>query len=475
MWKFIKSNITQISLILIFSFLFFFRLGMTTLSSWDEAWYGAISKEINISNNWLDTKFNGKGFYDHPPLGFWLITISYKIFGANEFSTRFPSAFLGLLSIILISNIAFLLFNKKTVAFISGLILGSSVWYIIRVRSGNLDSVLVFFFLLTIYLSIKSEKKYNLFPLTLLSFAGLLLTKTLVGLSAGILILFWNYKNIFNIKNIKITLLSIFSFLLFTTPWYAYHIINYSDFINRHFFEIGLRSNQTKSYFNLSYEQPLFYIHMGIRKWYYLWIAASAYLLISLKFIKKNYLFLFLWLFVVLFPFLSSEKTELWHLIPVYLPISILISIGVFSILENIIKIINKLIRHKMVNKILINKNFISTIYIVSFLLLFFIQIKNLYSEIIPENIWIPDSVAISKDISKYNKKIFLNDDFFPQAVYYSNKNIETIGDVKEVFKKGETNFVAIIRNWVLKDLDENNLKYKILKSNGTFSIVTNN
>src|SRR4030065_73934 len=75
----------------------------------------------------------------------------------------------------------------------------------------------------------------------------------------------------------------------------------------------------------------IFYLHMGVRKWYYLWLAALGFLLVSLKFFKKNIFFLFLWNFIVLYPFLTSKETELWHLIPVYLPLSLIVAVGVYE------------------------------------------------------------------------------------------------------------------------------------------------
>src|SRR3990172_4861421 len=95
----IKSAAPIIFLAIFFTFIFFYRLDYSTLASWDEAWYASIARDMASTGNFMQMMWNGKPFYDHPPMGFWLIAISYRLFGISEFSTRFPSALLGVFSI----------------------------------------------------------------------------------------------------------------------------------------------------------------------------------------------------------------------------------------------------------------------------------------------------------------------------------------------------------------------------------------
>ncbi len=93
---FVRDHFYVIVLVTLFSFLFFYRLGWNTLVSWDEAWYGSIAREMVKTGDYMNMMWNGNPFYDHPPMGFWLMAASYKLFGINEFTTRLPSALLGL-------------------------------------------------------------------------------------------------------------------------------------------------------------------------------------------------------------------------------------------------------------------------------------------------------------------------------------------------------------------------------------------
>ena len=90
---------------------FFYKLSAVSLSSWDEAWYGVIARNIYLKGDLLNLSFNGRAFYDHPPFGFWLQDIAYKIFGISDFSVRFPSAILGFLTIIVL----YLLLSRKKI------------------------------------------------------------------------------------------------------------------------------------------------------------------------------------------------------------------------------------------------------------------------------------------------------------------------------------------------------------------------
>lgn len=470
--NFFKKYIFHIIIFVVSFYIFFYHLDYTTLASFDEAWYGAIAKNIIKSNDWLNLSFNGKPYFDHPPMGFWLIALSYKFFGISEFSTRFPSAFLGIITSILILIIVEKLFKEKIIGLVSSLIMLTSVWYVLRVRSGNLDGFLVFFYVLNIYLILKTKEKFLYFPLLMLSFAGLMLTKTLVGLPLIILIFFYLSKELITFKkNWLFLILGIISFSILFLPWYVIQFKQYPNFYQYHFLNIGLRNKTFSSFLKLNLNQPLFYLHMGVRKWYYPWILSLMLIFLTGAFLKKQVLFLILWNFLILYPFLTSEKTELWHLIPVYVPMAILTAYGIFNFIKIFIKKI-PFLRNIFENKLIL-------LYFLPFLIISIIQFKNFYFEIFPKTKYIPDDVDISKRLNKYNKKIFLDDDFFPVAVFYSDKEVIPLfilGDDKKtlvkLFLSDENNFIVVTRNWAVNNLIEAKINYKLLERNNSYSIL---
>jgi len=479
--NFISKHIYLEILIVFFGFLFFFRLDWMPLNSWDEAWYASIAREIVKHNEWVFLQFNNIPFYDHPPMGFWLMATSYKIFGVSEFSTRLPSAVLGLMSIIFIYLIGKKISKENAVGFSAAMILGTCVWYVIRVRSGNLDSIFVFFYIVSIYTALLARGRMVWFLVSMLSFGSLMLTKTLVGASALPVICFILLPELINIRKNYLWILGGVALLcLLVLPWYWIQYVSYSDFVQHHFFTIGTRGKTADSFLNLQYELPLFYLHMGVRKWYYLWLASGAYLILFFRFMKKNISSLLLWNVVILYPFLTTDQTHIWHLIPVYVPIALIISFGIWDGGKLIVNYIKHFKIPLMIRFNLLHDWVVKGIYLGVIVFIVFLQVKIFYSEVIPQYRYTPDDVDISQRAGKYDSTIYLDDDYLPLAVYYSDQAVHQMAYEPEerktlvnLFKSENEPFVAITRNWALNNLEENDLEYKILEQNDSFSIVT--
>lgn len=490
-----KKNIFLLILFILFGFIFFFRLDYKPLESWDEAWYGSIAKEAVKTGNFMDTTYNNKPFYDHPPAGFVLMAVSYKLLGISEFSTRFPSVLLGVLSILLIYLIASELFGRSEIAFASALILGSSVWYVIRVRSGNLDSAFLFFYLLTVYFSLKSARNFRWFPLVGLSFGALIMTKTLAGISVLVLIVLLNLKQLFGKReNLIWLLLAFIFFYLLVFPWYTFHENKYSDFLNYQIKHIGQRDRTQLLLLPSNTNQTFFYLHMGVRKWFKLWQISFisglflflyqlySYVKGSKKVKQKKrieilpYLFILIWTIVVLYPFLTSSQTEIWHLIPVYPPIALFIASITFNIGLFFAKTVSTRFSSEKTNLVRIYP----IIFIGAFLVLTFIQVKNFWPEVYPKVKYTNDEVDISQRLSKYNQKIYTDGDYLPIAVFYSGKQIESLvlesdslATFTKLFEIDGGNVIGVTRNWVFDDLRKKNFNFKLLEKNNSYSIVT--
>lgn len=473
-----------IILVVFFSFLFFYRMHWPTLGSWDEAWYASISREMAETGQMVPSIWNGKPFYDHPPMGFWIVAISYQLFGVSEFATRLPSALMGLGSIVLMYLVGVTFFKKKEVGFAAAVILGTCVWYVIRVRSGNLDSPFVFFYILSIYLALLSVQNIRLFPLVGLSFGALMMTKTLVGASALPVIGLIMLPQVMKIRQSFFWLLGgVATFLMIVAPWYWYHFQNFGDFYQHHFVNIGTRNKTADSYFQLEYALPLFYLHMGVRKWYYLWQIATGYLVLSFRFIKNRAWIVILWNLFVLYPFLTTDQTQLWHLIPVYIPLSLLTAYGLWDGGNLVVTILKKIPIQKKIDawrEKLLHPFVISASYLVAILFIAGLQFKTFYQEVFPTARYTPDDVAIAQEVGKYNETIYLDDDFLPMAVYYSGRTIKQMAYEPEerktlvnLFNSSEQDFVVITRAWAVNNLIKQDIPYKVLEENESFAILT--
>lgn len=477
--KFIKRYshvLIPIFLCLSASILFLFRLGMPTLEAWDEAWYGAVAQTIVKSNNWIFLKWHGEPFLDHPPMGMWLMALSYTIFGISEFSTRLPSAIAGVFTVLLIYVTAVHLYKKQVIGVVSAVIMASSVWYVLRVRSGNLDALLVFFFIGTFYSSLRSKDNAVWFLITMLFFSCLTMTKTLIGTSMVPVIIFLNWRHLFSPRGLLYIVAGVIVFMVIVFPWYSAQYTAYLDFAGHHFKNIGLRNQSIWSYFILHPKQPLYYLHMGVRKWYYLWIIAFLYSIVRLRWKSVQSASVFLWLFCVIFPFLSSDKTELWHLIPVYLPLSLITASGIYYLGDETRRTIATVLKRSVPKPILFlsQRNF-TIVYLCAFFIVGAIQFYKMYPEVYPRYPYTSDIVDVGKNAKIYSRgKLYLNESFLPIIAFYSGKDTYSGGDILDFWKSAEsTNASVIVGKWGIDRLKNEKLHYKILYHNSSYNIIT--
>src|SRR2546421_10625124 len=62
----------------------FYQLGERPLFSPAEARYALIAREMLDSGDWVQPRLNGVRYYEKPPLLYWSVAASYRLFGQNE-------------------------------------------------------------------------------------------------------------------------------------------------------------------------------------------------------------------------------------------------------------------------------------------------------------------------------------------------------------------------------------------------------
>src|SRR5579864_3396492 len=96
-----------LGIVLLAAFLRFFQLGVNPPSlTWDEVAWGYNAYSLGIDGRDEFGKFLPYQYLESfgdfkPPVYAYLDSIPIKVFGLNEFATRFPSAFLGTLTVLL--------------------------------------------------------------------------------------------------------------------------------------------------------------------------------------------------------------------------------------------------------------------------------------------------------------------------------------------------------------------------------------
>lgn len=436
-----KWDVVVILMLFLLTPLFFYKLGQSSLVSFDEAWYGEIARNIIKNKDPLNLSWNGQPYIEHPPAGFWLMAIAMAVAGESEFVVRFIPAFLGFLSLIVIYFLGRELFGG-VVGLASSLGLASSFWFLFRSRSGNLDSILTFFFLLTLFLAIKSTKKEKwLIPFSL-SLTFLFLTKALVPFTIipVLILIFWK-------SNLKwkdfIWPLMLFSGIF--GGWFLINVIKSPIFLE-HYLITGSPGVKGRTNYLENLELMKRYLHSGIGKWFWPGIFS---ILVSLFLKQKPFLILTTFFLTFFLPFLLSNKGHIWHLIPLH-PIMIISFFG-FSFV-----FLKKFIHQILIVNILI----ITLAFYVSLF-----QMKIAWNQFINIPAFISDEEILSKEAGKFKEEFFIDGDFEQTALFYSKKNVKKIfrENLTELFE-GKNSFFLITYQWRLNEAKISKDKYEILK-----------
>ncbi|MFN3481068.1 MAG: ArnT family glycosyltransferase [Thermodesulfovibrionales bacterium] len=318
-------------------FVSFFRLGSVTLFDVDEAVFAEATKEMVQSGDLITPTYNGENRYDKPILFYWLMAASYKVFGINEFATRFSSALSGF---ILCLGLLFFLrqFTDEKMALYAVTSLAISIYFFAYSHAAVTDMTLTLFITLSLfsfYLSLEKDRRYvyGLYIFSALAF----LTKGLIGIlfPFGIATIYIVVKD--GLKGIRklFNLKAFVVFLIIALPWYIVQIlINKDEFIQAFFIK-----HHFKRYTGVisGHKGPIFYYIPTLIVGLFPWIA---FLPAGIKIVfKKNSelwnhnsklnLFAFIW-FAFILIFFSFSTTKLPnYILPAIPAASILIASGI--------------------------------------------------------------------------------------------------------------------------------------------------
>lgn len=223
------KNNYLIILLLLSCISFPLAIGSVHLFDWDEVNFAEIAREMIVNKNYLNVQINYLPFWEKPPLFFWLQALSMKIFGINEFASRFPNVLIGVASILTLYYIGKKFISDKF-AFIWALSYFGSLLPHFYFKSGIIDPLFNLFIFISIYFFYLYQNEYlkkNLILASLLT--GLaILTKGPVALLIIILVVlfFVSYKW----KTIKIKILDVIVagviICITTSFWFISEIIN---------------------------------------------------------------------------------------------------------------------------------------------------------------------------------------------------------------------------------------------------------
>lgn len=133
----------------------------------DEIFYYKSTQEMLRSGNFFSPTYFEENRFQKPILFYWLILLSYKIFGVNWFAARFVAAFFGSLSVCVTWLMARELFRCRQIAHLSALILTTTPLFFRHAKNAVPDMPLNFFIVGAMYCAIlfaknPQKKKYSI-------------------------------------------------------------------------------------------------------------------------------------------------------------------------------------------------------------------------------------------------------------------------------------------------------------------------
>ncbi len=130
--------------------LFFLGLGEMGLTDRDEGRNAEAGREMFESGDRLTPTFNYELRVAKPVFLYWLMDLSYRLFGVNEFAARFPSALFGV-ALILLQYFFLACVRDRTIALFGALMLLLNIEILGLGRMALTDSVLIFFITTSLY------------------------------------------------------------------------------------------------------------------------------------------------------------------------------------------------------------------------------------------------------------------------------------------------------------------------------------
>lgn len=121
--------------------LFFVNLGVPKLWDVDEAVFAATAQTMVQRGDLVVPYFNGDINPHKPILTFWVMILNWTLFGQSELTVRLGSAVIGLVTLLVVYDLARRLFDRETGLW-AGLAMASNLSYCIIARAGTPDAPL---------------------------------------------------------------------------------------------------------------------------------------------------------------------------------------------------------------------------------------------------------------------------------------------------------------------------------------------
>jgi 4-amino-4-deoxy-L-arabinose transferase-like glycosyltransferase len=326
------------------AFCLLWGLGSYGLLNNNEGLYAQIAREMLYSGNFILPHLNGVPYIEKPPLLYWLIAFSYRLFGVHETAARLVPAVSGFLTLLLSYQAARRWFSENT-AFLAAIILGTSLGYAIFCRMVFFDGLLTCFLTATLlsyfrWEQTQTQRLYLRLSYILLGLA--ILTKGFIALIlVGLVVTVYNLITRKPFKQWWRALdgWGAILFLLITVPW---HILAAAQdpqfawfyFVNEHILRF-LGKRQPQDY----YRGPFYYYTYRLVLYVWPWCLLFVTFLLKVPGLSqhpsaafKRFLAIWFWTFLIFFS-VSRAKAN-YYMVTALPPLILLLAAKIEEVQE---------------------------------------------------------------------------------------------------------------------------------------------
>jgi 4-amino-4-deoxy-L-arabinose transferase-like glycosyltransferase len=319
----------------------FYQLGTAGLFEPDEGRNAEKAREVLLLNDWVTPHEDFFPVLDKPMFFYWLIAISYKAFGVNEWAARLPSVLAALGCFALVYSFARIRWGPWE-ALWSGLILISGVEFFILSRVVIFDMSLTFCITLALYSfyqAAHAEDAIRRRIYCVLMYGALAagtLVKGLVGLLIPGLVIFF-YVLIANRWSILRSVYPIPGALLFLAlvgPWYLLAEARNAGFLRYYLWDEHFGRFATASF---DREQPWYFFFAVLVVGFLPWSTLLPSVIRNYRWqsLDDRKIFLLSWSILPLILFSLSSSKLAHYILPIFPALSILTATTLTGMFQN--------------------------------------------------------------------------------------------------------------------------------------------
>lgn len=323
-----QPGIVEYLILFFFIFMtFYYGFASYAIENMNEGLYAQIPREMLLTGNYLVPHLNFVPYLEKPPLLYWLIALSYHLFGVSVFSARLVPVTAAAITVL-----ASFFFGKALklakAGWIAAIVLATSVGFILIGRVIIFDMVLTAVFAMSLfcfYLWYEKESRHYLWA----SYAFLALAFMTKGMLATVLIpaiavLFMlinktPWRKFFKLFDI----IGILIFLALTLPWVILATIKQPGFAWDFFVNEQIMRFLNKRYPNDYHHGPFYYYVIPLLVIMLPWttLLPSLFRKEKTKDSKISSLKKFLWIwFLIPFVFFSISQAKAQYYIIIGIP-----------------------------------------------------------------------------------------------------------------------------------------------------------